>query len=126
MKRVFVMFVLTFACAGYAFGECGDSDKKALEAFDRAWGDAGVKGDRAALMAIYADDYTRCTASFATPITQCGYLDLVRIIVSETIANVGAGTNAQSFFATGDSQRAAGQFKAAYTSYRKAYKAAAK
>lgn len=58
MKRVFIMFVLTFACAGYAFGECGDSDKKALEAFDRAWGDAGVKGDRAALMTIYADDYT--------------------------------------------------------------------
>ncbi len=58
MKSIFVLFVLTFACAGYAFGECGDADKKALEAFDRAWGDAGVKGDRAALMTIYADDYT--------------------------------------------------------------------
>ncbi len=58
MKNIFVMFVLTFACAGYAFGECGDADKKSLEAFDRAWGDAGVKGDRNALMAVYADDYT--------------------------------------------------------------------
>jgi ketosteroid isomerase-like protein len=57
MKNIFVMFVLTFACAGYAFGECSDADKKALEAFDRAWGEAGVKGDRNALMAIYADDY---------------------------------------------------------------------
>jgi len=57
MKNIFVMFVLTFACAGYAFGECGESDKKALEAFDRAWGEAGQKGDRNALMAIYADDY---------------------------------------------------------------------
>ncbi len=57
MKNIFVMFVLTFACAGYAFGECGDADKKVLEAFDRAWGVAGEKGDRNALMAIYADDY---------------------------------------------------------------------
>jgi hypothetical protein len=46
--------------------------------------------------------------------------------VQQTIANIGAGTNAQSFFDTGDAQRAAGQYKAAYTSYRKAYKAAAK
>ena len=82
--------------------------------------------DGSTFVALYETASTTCTASFATPVTQCGYLDLVRIIVSETIANVGAGTNAQSFFATGDSQRAAGQFKAAYTSYRKAYKAAAK
>ncbi len=57
MKRILVMFVLTFAAASYAFGECSDADKKALEAFDRAWGDAGEKGDRAALMNIYADDF---------------------------------------------------------------------
>jgi ketosteroid isomerase-like protein len=58
MKRIFLMFVVTFAFAGFAFGECSDSDKKALEAFDRAWGEAGVNGDRNALMAILADDYT--------------------------------------------------------------------
>ncbi len=58
MKNILVMFVLTFACAGYAFGECADADKKGLETFDRAWGDAGEKGDRDALMTIYADDYT--------------------------------------------------------------------
>src|SRR5687768_5050632 len=57
MKHIFLMFILTFAFAGSAFGECGESDKKALEAFDRAWGDAGVKGDRNALLTIYADDY---------------------------------------------------------------------
>jgi len=57
MKRILAMFVLTFAAAGYAFGECSDADKKALEAFDRAWGEAGDKGDRAALTAVYADDY---------------------------------------------------------------------
>ncbi len=57
---------------------------------------------------------------------QCGLLDLVRSIVRDTIANVGAGTNAQSFFNTGDTQKALGNYKAAYTNYRKAYKAASK
>ena len=58
MKRIFLMLVVTFAFTGYAFGECSDSDKKALESFDRAWGEAGLKGDRIALSAILADDYT--------------------------------------------------------------------
>jgi hypothetical protein len=55
---------------------------------------------------------------------QCGLLDLVRSIVRDTIANVNNSSNAQSFFATGDAQRAAGNYKAAYTWYRRAYKAA--
>ena len=55
MNRIFVILLLTLAIAPYAFAEC--TDKQAIEAFDRAWGDAGRKGDRAALMAIYADDY---------------------------------------------------------------------
>jgi hypothetical protein len=59
-------------------------------------------------------------------IPQCGLLDLVRSIVRDTIANVGAGTNAQSFFATAEAQRAAGKYKEAYASYRRAYKAASK
>jgi ketosteroid isomerase-like protein len=41
-----------------AFAQCSDADKKALEAFDRAWGTAGETGDKAALMNVYADDYT--------------------------------------------------------------------
>jgi hypothetical protein len=55
---------------------------------------------------------------------QCGLLDLVRSIVRDTIANVNNSSTAQSFFATGDAQRAAGNYKAAYSWYRKAYKAA--
>ncbi len=58
MKSIFLILAVTFIFAGHAFGECGEADKKALEAFDRAWGEAGVKGDRNALTAIYADDYT--------------------------------------------------------------------
>lgn len=92
--------------------------------------------DGAAFVALYETSVTVCFPSLnplglaqaGTPAntTQCGLLDLVRSIVQQTITNVGAGTNAQSFFNTGDEQRAAGQYKAAYTSYRKAYKAAAK
>jgi hypothetical protein len=63
-----------------------------------------------------------------SPVTiqQCGLLDLVRIIVKDSIANVGAGTNAQSFFNTAEAHRTAGKFKLAYASYRMAYKAASK
>ena len=59
-------------------------------------------------------------------IQQCGLLDLVRAIVKDTIANVGAGTNASDFFGVAEKQRNQGKYKAAYASYRQAYKAASK
>jgi len=43
---------------GAAFAECSASDRAALEAFDHDWGKASVAGDRAALMAIYADEFS--------------------------------------------------------------------
>ena len=58
MKRLLLIGTLIISAATAALGVCSDADKKALEAFDRAWSDAGNKGDRDALMAIYADDYT--------------------------------------------------------------------
>ena len=58
MKNLLVVLMLTLSCAGVSFGECSDADRKALEAFDRAWGEAGVSGNSAALAAILADDYT--------------------------------------------------------------------
>ncbi len=95
--------------------------------------------DGSVLVALYETPVTVCFPSLNalglpqagiapanTNTTQCGLLDLVRSIVSQTIANVGVGSDAQAFFNTGDAQRAAGQYKAAYVSYRKAYKAAAK
>jgi len=92
--------------------------------------------DGSTFVALYETPVTVCFPSLNSQglpqlgipasVTQCGLLDLVRSIVQQTIANIGTGTNAQSFFNTGDAQRAAGQYKAAYTSYRKAYKAAAK
>jgi ketosteroid isomerase-like protein len=56
MWRILAAVPILFAAAP-AFAQCSDADKKALEAFDRAWGDAGTRGDRAALLAIYADDF---------------------------------------------------------------------
>jgi ketosteroid isomerase-like protein len=52
------------------FGQCSDADKRSLEAFDRAWGDAAQKGDRAALTPIYADDYMDASAAGTTNKTQ--------------------------------------------------------
>lgn len=59
-------------------------------------------------------------------VTQCGLLDLVRSIVSQSIANMGTGTNAQSYFVAADAQKALGRYKSAYALYRQAFKAAGK
>jgi ketosteroid isomerase-like protein len=56
MRRILAAVSILFAAAP-AFAQCSDADKKALEAFDHTWGDATTRGDRAALQAIYADDY---------------------------------------------------------------------
>jgi hypothetical protein len=57
---------------------------------------------------------------------QCGYLELARSIVAQTINNL-AGTNktqATSFLTSGDSYKTAGNYKMAYQNYRQAYKIA--
>ncbi len=56
MSRILAVVTILFAAAP-AFAQCSDADKKALEAFDHAWGDATTRGDRVALQAIIADDY---------------------------------------------------------------------
>jgi hypothetical protein len=67
---------------------------------------------------------------FSLPQAQGGYLELVRTIVLDTMAKViasGEGTsNADTFVAKADADRAAGKFKSAYDGYRKAYRAAVK
>ncbi len=57
MKRTLAITMIIAAAVLSATAQCSDGDKKALEALDRAWTTAGQKGDRAALNAIYADDY---------------------------------------------------------------------
>jgi ketosteroid isomerase-like protein len=57
MRKIVLATLLTAAFCATALAECSEADKNALKAFDAAWSIAGLNGDRAALMAIYADDY---------------------------------------------------------------------
>ncbi len=57
MKTTLTFVLVLFATVFSVSAQCSDADKKALEAFDRAWAKAGQDGDKAALMAIYSDDY---------------------------------------------------------------------
>ena len=57
MKRILAISLMIVAAASIAFSQCSDADKKKLEALDRAWGDAGQRGDQAFLQNVYADDY---------------------------------------------------------------------
>ena len=56
MKTISILLLMATMAAA-AIAQCSDTDKKALEAFDRAWSKAGLEGDRTALTAFYADDY---------------------------------------------------------------------
>jgi hypothetical protein len=79
---------------------------------------------------LSAPDSAIPVAIFETPTANGGYLDLVMSIVTDTIAKIqaagGSTSNAQQFLNDANAARAAGDFKTAYASYRKAYKAAGK
>jgi ketosteroid isomerase-like protein len=57
MLRSSLAMLLILVASVTAFGQCTDAERKTLEDFDKAWGEAGEKGDRAALANFYADDY---------------------------------------------------------------------
>jgi ketosteroid isomerase-like protein len=57
MRKILGVAFLLLLTSPVAFGQCSDADKQKLEAFDRAWGDAGQRGDQAFLQNVYADDY---------------------------------------------------------------------
>ena len=75
-------------------------------------------------------DSSAVVALYETPTAAGGYLDLVATIVTDTLAHIrsagGSVGNAQSFLDDANAAKAAGNFKGAYASYRKAYKAAGK
>lgn len=57
MKHFFAIVLLTLCASTAALGQCSASDSQKLEAFDRAWGEAGQRGDQAFLQNVYADEY---------------------------------------------------------------------
>jgi ketosteroid isomerase-like protein len=52
-----VAALLSVAASTSAYAQCSDSDKTALEAMDKAWGEAGRAGDAAYLEKAYALQY---------------------------------------------------------------------
>jgi ketosteroid isomerase-like protein len=70
MRRILAVSLLMIAAASIAFSQCSDADKKKLEAFDRAWGEASVRGDQAFLQNVYADNYVGLASVGMTSKTQ--------------------------------------------------------
>ncbi|HEV8160661.1 MAG TPA: nuclear transport factor 2 family protein [Pyrinomonadaceae bacterium] len=62
MKYILATAVLIITVSTFAFGQCSDAEKKALEAFDLAWEAAGQRGDRAYLESTFADDFVALPA----------------------------------------------------------------
>ncbi len=58
MKRILTTTLLVLSATTLAFGQCSEADKQKLMAFDKTWGEAGQRGDKAFLQNVYADDYT--------------------------------------------------------------------
>jgi ketosteroid isomerase-like protein len=56
MKSMLAVALL-IAASRTAYAECSSADRATLEAFDKAWSDATVGGDRAFLQNAYADDF---------------------------------------------------------------------
>ncbi len=58
MNRMLPALVfLVVATAKSGFAQCTEADKAALEAFDKSWSEAGLRGDRAALETFYAANF---------------------------------------------------------------------
>ncbi|MDQ3634576.1 MAG: nuclear transport factor 2 family protein [Acidobacteriota bacterium] len=57
MKHILAVTILIIIASAFAFGQCSDAEKKALQDFDLAWEIAGQHGDRAYLENTFADDF---------------------------------------------------------------------
>ena len=65
MKRILPITLLILSASVYAAGQCSDADKQKLMTLDKAWGEASVRGDKAFLQNVYADDYMNTTVAGA-------------------------------------------------------------
>jgi hypothetical protein len=68
MKMLKGLILLTLICVVSipVYAECSAAEAAALEALDRSWGEMSRAGDRAALEAILAPEYSQITAVGAT------------------------------------------------------------
>jgi ketosteroid isomerase-like protein len=70
MRVVLTAVAIVSFASGPAFAQCPEADQKKLEQFDRAWGEASERGDRAHLQGIYADDFAGLSPTGSTSKTQ--------------------------------------------------------
>jgi ketosteroid isomerase-like protein len=66
MKGMLLAGALILGSSAPAFAQCPEADVKRLEELDRSWSEATNKGDRAALSAIVADNFTGITPTGLT------------------------------------------------------------
>lgn len=57
MKHTLAATLLILSASSVAFGQCSEADRQKLIAFDKAWSEASLRGDRALLQNFFADDY---------------------------------------------------------------------
>ena len=70
MRRILATALLILSATTVALGQCSEADKQKLMALDKAWGEVGQRGDRAALQNLYADDYVNPAPTGALNKTQ--------------------------------------------------------
>lgn len=70
MKAILVAAAFAVAASSEAYSQCPETEKARLEQFDRAWGTAGDRGDRAHLQGVYADDFAGLSPAGLTGKTQ--------------------------------------------------------
>jgi len=57
MKRFLLVLIFATVSAASVFGQCSNGDKQALEAWDKALGEASRTGNRALLESSYSDEF---------------------------------------------------------------------
>jgi ketosteroid isomerase-like protein len=63
MKRFLLVIILAAVSAGSAFGQCSNADRQALEAWDKALGEASRTGNRAFMESAHADEFRSLSPS---------------------------------------------------------------
>lgn len=58
MKYAITAVIIIVLVASSVAAQCSEADKNVLIAFDKAWSETNAKGDRSAIAAIYADEFT--------------------------------------------------------------------
>lgn len=61
MRSLLMALLILGVVSAPLAAQCSDAEKAKLQEFDRAWGDASTRGDRAALQTFLADDYAATT-----------------------------------------------------------------